>query len=150
MRMAAAISRERRRRDDPRIQRTVSEPFAIMEAMKTTLSALIAAATIGMSIPAWAANSSEAAAASDQTPAANQPSQGGSEGKAAKHPPTAAMDRAVPPEKSASQKPTDKSGAAGKHPPTGAMDRAVSEQKSPDGSAGSADATTDRPPAARK
>jgi len=119
--------------------------------MKTTLSALIAATAIGVSIPAWAADGNQVAEGIGQTPAANQPSAGSTEGKAAKHPPTAVMDRGVPAEKSTSQKATQKSGETGKHPPTGAMDRAVPEQKSPEGSADDTpNSTTDRPPAARK
>jgi len=43
-----------------------------------------------------------------------------------KHPPTAAMDQATPPSKSASDKST-----GAKHPPTAAMDKAAPQERSP-------------------
>src|SRR4051794_4487000 len=53
-----------------------------------------------------------------------------------KHPPTAAMDQATPPAKSASGKSTD-----AKHPPTAAMDSAAPQERSP-GSTSTSDSST--------
>lgn len=62
--------------------------------------------------------------------------------KGMKHPPTAIMDSATPPDKSKGEK-----APSVKHPPTSAMDSAAPEQKSPTSSAGkseesSSDAST--------
>jgi hypothetical protein len=114
--------------------------------MKSThVAALIAAAAIGCSIPAWAVGPSENAPdptvkghanqthegtdATTSTGAPGQPNQSRDRNKSGKHPPTAIMDRATPTEKS-----TEEGQGASKHPPGRAMDRALPDQKSPDGS----------------
>src|SRR5947207_6863335 len=99
-----------------------------VEMKRSHIAALIAASTLGCALPAWAVGPSQDAqdptvkGHSDQTQqgSAPMPSTGSSDqsapsqsdqAKASKHPPTAVMDRATPPEKSA--------GAgedAGKHP----------------------------------
>ena len=63
--------------------------------------------------------------------AVNAPKQGTSDEptsrNAKKHPPTARMDRATPPEKA-----TPDADSSSMHPPTGRMDRATPAEKSPD------------------
>ena len=109
---------------------------------RSHITALLVASAFSCSIPVWAIAPSQDApdptvqGHADQTqqkadasapgistePAHSQSDQD----KASKHPPTAVMDRAMPPEKS-----TDEGRDAGKHPPSRVMERAVPEQKSP-------------------
>ena len=111
--------------------------------MRSHITALLVATALGCSIPAWAIAPSQDApdptvqGHADQTQqkadasapriSTEQPAHSQSDqNKASKHPPTAVMDRAMPPEKS-----TDEGRDAGKHPPSRVMERAVPEQKSP-------------------
>jgi hypothetical protein len=116
---------------------------------RSHIAALIAASALGCALPAWAVAPSQDAqdptvqghADKVQQESAPMPSAGSSgqsdqsaqsqsdRAQPSKHPPTAVMDRATPPEKS-----TDEGGDAGKHPPARVMDRAVPEQKSPSAS----------------
>ena len=107
---------------------------------RSHITALLVASAFGCSISAWAIAPSQDAPDptvqrhADQTQqkaeasapriSTEQPSH--SQSDQTKHPPTAAMDRAMPPEKS-----TDEGRDAGKHPPSRVMERAVPEQKSP-------------------
>jgi hypothetical protein len=110
------------------------------------IAAFVAAAAIGCAIPAWAVGPSENAPDPTVKSHANQTTEGtgttqstGSsdqkkiqspaQNKSAKHPPTAIMDRATPPEKS-----SEEGQGASKHPPGRAMEKAVPDQKAPDGS----------------
>ena len=110
---------------------------------RSHITALLVACAFGCSIPAWAIGPSQDApdptvqGHADQTQqkadasapgiSTEQPAHSQSDqNKASKHPPTAVMDRAMPPEKS-----TDEGRDAGKHPPSQVMERAVPEQKSP-------------------
>ncbi|HET9670746.1 MAG TPA: hypothetical protein VFQ93_14155 [Casimicrobiaceae bacterium] len=122
------------------------------------LAAAISAMTVVLALPAIAYGNGQrdataavtdrvAEAQSDESmknnPATNDTDRAGpaqdrdtSVGK--KHPPTAGMDRATPPDKS------PPNAALNKHPPTGAMDRAAPDEKSrgtPEGSS-SDDAST--------
>ena len=110
---------------------------------RSHIAALIAASALGCTLPAWAvapsqdaqdpaaqkhvdqASQESTATPSDSSPDQTDQSQS-DQARASKHPPTAVMDRATPPEKS-----TDEGGDAGKHPPARVMERAVPEQKSP-------------------
>jgi len=69
--------------------------------------------------------------------AANAPQQGASDERASrnakKHPPTARMDRATPPEKASPD-----ADSTSMHPPTGRMERATPAEKSPDSNGGTA------------
>jgi hypothetical protein len=67
----------------------------------------------------------QGAAISEPTPDSAAKGQADQE-QAKKHPPTAVMDQATPPEKS-----TSEAGATPKHPATSVMERATPEQKSP-------------------
>src|SRR5207253_9322849 len=95
---------------------------------RSHIAALIAASALGCTLPAWAVApsqdaqgpaaqkhvdqaSQESSAPSDSSPDQTDQSQS-DQARASKHPPTAVMDRATPPEKS-----TDEGGDAGKHPP---------------------------------
>src|SRR5205823_1919472 len=97
---------------------------------RSHITALLVASAFGFSIPAWAIGPSQNAPdptvqahvdqtqqkadASAPTSSTEQPAHSQSDqNKASKHPPTAAMDRAMPPEKS-----TDEGQDAGKHPPS--------------------------------
>ena len=110
---------------------------------RSHIAALMAASTLGFALPAWAVAPSQDAqdptvkghadqahqesTAMPSNSSSDQSAQSQSDqSKASKHPPTAVMDRATPPEKS-----TDEGGSPGKHPPTRAMERVVPEQKSP-------------------
>jgi hypothetical protein len=108
---------------------------------RSSLAAAISALTLALALPTIAHSQATGATNADQnasTPTAQSSTnttgtdQTSTEGTtknakdAKKHPPTAAMDKAAPPDKSPSGKST-----AAKHPPTAAMDSATPAERSP-------------------
>jgi len=107
-------------------------------------AAVIAAAALGCAVPAWAVNAGkdvpdstvqghadqthqQSAITAPSSKSSDQPAQSQSDqSKSGEHPPTAAMDRAMPAEKS-----TEEGASGGKHPPSRAMEQALPDQKAP-------------------